>query len=151
MARPLLCKALLKLSGVSALHPRCFPLSGLRPVGQQVAAGAFGDIWKGLVRGQLVSVKIMRLFQDADIKAVLKVGLITFVSLISVSLMTSRHLGVKLSCGASFPIRTCFPFTACIICLKGCASFRHGWKTGIFSSSYEVRLPIRIASPLWVD
>ncbi|KAJ7088668.1 kinase-like domain-containing protein [Mycena epipterygia] len=70
--RSFLCKTLMRLSRASGLHPRCFALSGLQKVGQQVAAGGFGDIWKGLVRGQSVSVKIMRLFQDADVEAVLK-------------------------------------------------------------------------------
>jgi hypothetical protein len=42
-------------------------------VGQQVAAGGFGDIWKGLVGGRSVCVKIMRLFREADIQAVVKV------------------------------------------------------------------------------
>ncbi|KAJ6495966.1 kinase-like domain-containing protein [Mycena vulgaris] len=41
-------------------------------VGDQVAAGSFGDIWKGLVGHQRVSVKIMRLFRDSDVKAALK-------------------------------------------------------------------------------
>jgi hypothetical protein len=42
-------------------------------VGHQIAAGGFGDIWKGLLGGQKVSVKIMRLFRDADIKDALQV------------------------------------------------------------------------------
>ncbi|KAJ7440163.1 kinase-like domain-containing protein [Mycena latifolia] len=71
-ARPLLSKALVRLSHASGLHPACYALSGLQKVGQQIAAGAFGDIWKGLVRGQSVSVKIMRLFRDADVKAALQ-------------------------------------------------------------------------------
>ncbi|KAJ7108599.1 kinase-like domain-containing protein [Mycena epipterygia] len=71
-ARPLLSKALLRLSHASGLHPTCFALSGLQKVGQQVAAGAFGDVWKGLVRGQSVCVKIVRLFRDADVKAALQ-------------------------------------------------------------------------------
>ncbi|KAJ6618142.1 kinase-like domain-containing protein [Mycena sp. CBHHK59/15] len=70
--RNLLFKALIRLSRASGLHPRCFAVSGLQKVGQQVAGGAFGDIWKGLVRGQSVSVKIMRVFQEDDVKAVLK-------------------------------------------------------------------------------
>ncbi|KAJ7113534.1 hypothetical protein C8R44DRAFT_984739 [Mycena epipterygia] len=41
-------------------------------VGEQVAAGGFGDIWKGSFRGQNVSVKVMRLFEDSDVEAVLK-------------------------------------------------------------------------------
>jgi hypothetical protein len=66
-------KALLRLSRASGLHPTCFTLSGLEKVGQQVAAGAFGDIFKGLVENQCVSVKVMRLFKDADVQAALKV------------------------------------------------------------------------------
>ncbi|KAJ7768234.1 kinase-like domain-containing protein [Mycena metata] len=72
IVRPLICKRLLDLSQASGRYPHCFPLSGLRKVGRQVAAGGFGDIWKGLVRGQSVSLKIVRLFEDSDIKAVLK-------------------------------------------------------------------------------
>ncbi|KAJ7043120.1 kinase-like domain-containing protein, partial [Mycena alexandri] len=64
--------SLLRLSRASGLHPQCFPLLGLEKIGQQVAAGGSGDIWKGLVQGQIVSVKIMRIFQDKDIKAALK-------------------------------------------------------------------------------
>ncbi|KAJ7472388.1 kinase-like domain-containing protein [Mycena galericulata] len=70
--RPLFFQALLRLSRKSGLHPTCFALSGSHKVEQQMAAGGFGDIWKGLVRGQSVSVKIMRLFQDTDIQAVVK-------------------------------------------------------------------------------
>ncbi|KAJ7666759.1 kinase-like domain-containing protein [Mycena polygramma] len=70
--KPHICKALCRLSRASGLHPRCFALTGLQKVGQQIAAGGFGDIWKGLVRGQGVCVKIMRVFQDADIEAILK-------------------------------------------------------------------------------
>ncbi|KAJ7235046.1 kinase-like domain-containing protein [Mycena rebaudengoi] len=71
-SRPLLFKALIRLSRASGLHPRCFPLTGLQKVGKQVAAGGFGDIWKGLVRGQHVSVKVMRLFQQDDIEVAMK-------------------------------------------------------------------------------
>jgi hypothetical protein len=46
----------------------------LQKIGQQVGGGGFGDIWKGLVREQSVCVKIMRIFQNDDIQAVLKVG-----------------------------------------------------------------------------
>ncbi|KAJ6622329.1 kinase-like domain-containing protein [Mycena sp. CBHHK59/15] len=70
--RPLLFKALIRLSRASGLHPRCFALSGLETSGHQVAAGGSGDIWKGLVRGQSVSVKVMRIFQKADVEAALK-------------------------------------------------------------------------------
>ncbi|KAJ7826973.1 kinase-like domain-containing protein, partial [Mycena olivaceomarginata] len=71
-ARLCLSKALERLSRVSGLHPTCFPLTGLVKVGQQVTARGFGDIWKGLVGGQSVSIKIMRLFRDADMKDALQ-------------------------------------------------------------------------------
>jgi hypothetical protein len=51
-------KALLRPSQASGLHPT---LSGLEEVGQQVAAGVFSIIFKGLVEIQCVSVKFMRL------------------------------------------------------------------------------------------
>ncbi|KAJ7829109.1 kinase-like domain-containing protein [Mycena leptocephala] len=72
VVKPVICKALLRLSRASGLHPRCFALSDLQKVGQQVAAGGFGDIWKGLVRGQSVCVKVMRIFREDDVRAVLK-------------------------------------------------------------------------------
>ncbi|KAJ6491057.1 kinase-like domain-containing protein, partial [Mycena sanguinolenta] len=65
-SKPLILKALLRLSRESGLHPRCFVLPELRKVGNQLAAGGFGDLWKGLVREQKVSVKIMRVFEDSD-------------------------------------------------------------------------------------
>ncbi|KAJ7895143.1 kinase-like domain-containing protein [Mycena olivaceomarginata] len=71
-ARPLLSKALIRLSRASGLHPRCFVLSGLEKEGRQVAAGGYGDIWKGRVLGQSVSVKMMRVFRDKDIQDALK-------------------------------------------------------------------------------
>ncbi|KAJ6592820.1 hypothetical protein B0H19DRAFT_1010315 [Mycena capillaripes] len=73
VVKPLICKALLRLCRASGRHPHCLVLTGLRKVGQQVAAGGFGDIWKGLIGGRSVCVKIMRLFRDADIQAVVKV------------------------------------------------------------------------------
>ncbi|KAJ7138852.1 kinase-like domain-containing protein [Mycena filopes] len=70
--RPQIRHTLLQLSLTSGKHPRCFPLTGVETVGDQVAATAHGDIWKGVVGGQSVSVKVMRLFQEADITLVLK-------------------------------------------------------------------------------
>ncbi|KAJ6551307.1 kinase-like domain-containing protein [Mycena capillaripes] len=72
VVKPLILKTLLRLSRDSRLHPRCFALSGLQKIGKQVAAGGFGDVWKGLVCGQNVSVKIMRIFEDSDVEDILK-------------------------------------------------------------------------------
>ncbi|KAJ6466800.1 kinase-like domain-containing protein [Mycena sanguinolenta] len=72
VVKPTIFQALLRLSRPSGVHPRCFALSGLQKVGQQVTGGSFGDIWKGLVRGQSVCVKVMRVFEDSDIEDALK-------------------------------------------------------------------------------
>ncbi|KAJ7921746.1 kinase-like domain-containing protein [Mycena leptocephala] len=72
LARPLFCKALLRLSRKSGVHPRCFHLSEMLTIGQPVAVGGFGDVCKGVIQGQAVAVKVMRVFEDSDIEAVLK-------------------------------------------------------------------------------
>ncbi|KAJ7163710.1 kinase-like domain-containing protein [Mycena filopes] len=72
-ARPRLSKALLRLSRCSGLHPTCFPLTDMETVGEQVAGGAFGDIWKAVVREQTVSVKIMRIFESEELEAALQI------------------------------------------------------------------------------
>jgi hypothetical protein len=68
-------KALIRLSGDSKLYPRCFTLPNLEPEkgGNPVAGGGFGDIHTGLFGGQRVAIKVMRVFWDSDIDAVLKV------------------------------------------------------------------------------
>ncbi|KAF8150262.1 kinase-like domain-containing protein [Mycena galopus ATCC 62051] len=72
VVKPLICKALLRLSNASGLYPRCFTLTGLKKVGQQVDGGGFGDIWKGLVNEHSVCVKIMRIFQNDRVEDLLK-------------------------------------------------------------------------------
>ncbi|KAJ7779227.1 kinase-like domain-containing protein [Mycena metata] len=73
IVKPLICKTLVMLSHASGLYPRCFPIPGLHKIGQHVDGGGFADIWKGLVRGgQSVSVKIMRIFREDEVAAVLK-------------------------------------------------------------------------------
>ncbi|KAJ6465315.1 hypothetical protein C8R45DRAFT_839931 [Mycena sanguinolenta] len=66
--RPAILKALRKLSIASDQIPGCFSLSDcLQLVGSHpVAAGSFGDVWKGLVRGETVCVKIIRVYQEGD-------------------------------------------------------------------------------------
>ncbi|KAF7309157.1 hypothetical protein MKEN_01118000 [Mycena kentingensis (nom. inval.)] len=71
--RPIMLKALLKLSSKSGRHPRCFVLSDrLRLLGNQIAAGSYGDVWKGTFRGETVSVKVMRVYEEGDTAALIK-------------------------------------------------------------------------------
>ncbi|KAK7063344.1 kinase domain-containing protein [Favolaschia claudopus] len=70
--RPMLFKAMCRLSRASNLYPHCFTLTGLRKLGTQVAGGGYGDIWKGLVRKQSVCVKMLRIFHESDIAMAVK-------------------------------------------------------------------------------
>ncbi|KAJ7670974.1 hypothetical protein B0H17DRAFT_1245424 [Mycena rosella] len=66
-----LVKALIRLSGEAELHPQCFTLTNIlkqeKPVG-----GSFGDVYKGKLDDQCVAVKMMRVFGESDIDALLK-------------------------------------------------------------------------------
>ncbi|KAJ6464621.1 kinase-like domain-containing protein [Mycena vitilis] len=66
-----LCKALLRLSRDSKLHPRCFTLTGLDR-GRLETGGTFGDVYRGLLEGQSVAVKMLRVFPGSDIEALFK-------------------------------------------------------------------------------
>ncbi|KAJ7929734.1 kinase-like domain-containing protein [Mycena leptocephala] len=66
-----LYKALVKLSEDSRLLPRCFALTGLEQE-RQVAGGSFSDVYTGVLRGQSVAIKMMRVFENSDIDALLK-------------------------------------------------------------------------------
>ncbi|KAJ7920007.1 kinase-like domain-containing protein, partial [Mycena leptocephala] len=66
-----LFKALIRLSGDSKLYPRCCALTGLEHE-RLVAGGSFGDVYTGILCGQSVAVKMMRVFEESDIDALLK-------------------------------------------------------------------------------
>ncbi|KAJ6448539.1 kinase-like domain-containing protein, partial [Mycena sanguinolenta] len=67
-----LLKGLLKLSKKLKRYPRCFALRHLRLAGNPVAAGTFGDIWKTQFHKEIVCVKVMRVYEESDIEALLK-------------------------------------------------------------------------------
>ncbi|KAJ7740622.1 kinase-like domain-containing protein [Mycena metata] len=66
-----LFKALTRLSADSKLYPRCFTLTGLQRE-RMMAGGSFGDVYKGLLGDQSVAIKMMRVFGESDIDALLK-------------------------------------------------------------------------------
>jgi hypothetical protein len=68
--------ALLRLSSASGLYPECLLLKGMQRSGiDPVASGRFGDVWQGLVQGERIAIKVLRLYVTSDVKKHLKVWL----------------------------------------------------------------------------
>jgi hypothetical protein len=67
-------KTLVKLSRASRLYPECLTLTGVKIGNNPVAAGGFGDIFRGNVRGENIAVKVLRIFKKKDMDDLLKVG-----------------------------------------------------------------------------
>jgi hypothetical protein len=76
--RPVLLRGLLKFSKRFKQHPRCCEIPNLRLAGNPVAAGSFGDIWKTQLHNETVCVKVMRVYEEGDVEALLKVGTVRY-------------------------------------------------------------------------
>jgi hypothetical protein len=65
---------LLKLAKRAELQPDCLTLTELDKTGSDpVDGGSFGDLWKGKIRGELVAVKVVKLYVAQDVKKLIKV------------------------------------------------------------------------------
>ncbi|KIM90339.1 hypothetical protein PILCRDRAFT_812075 [Piloderma croceum F 1598] len=66
-------RPLMKLSRTSGLYPECMTLKQVEWVGNSVIdGGGYGDIRKGLLNGQEIAVKILRVFRKSDKDSLLK-------------------------------------------------------------------------------
>lgn len=70
-----LVKVLIKLSRASGLYPECLFLKGIEVVGNPVAEGGFGDVYKGQLGDQEIAIKMLRVYQRSDMQQLLKVTL----------------------------------------------------------------------------
>ncbi|KAJ8083342.1 Rho guanine nucleotide exchange factor [Marasmius tenuissimus] len=73
--RPAIFTAMLRLSRNSGLHPECLSIRNVKKVGEHpVAAGGFGDIWKGTIgdSSELVCLKVVKLYLKSDMKKLSK-------------------------------------------------------------------------------
>ncbi|KAG6906540.1 hypothetical protein DXG01_013248, partial [Tephrocybe rancida] len=62
-----------RLSTKSGLYPICYELKDvIRHDNLPVTAGGFADIYKGMLEGQVVCLKTIRIYQDTQIEHVLK-------------------------------------------------------------------------------
>ena|ERR1700691_4205647 len=66
--------AIRQLSERSGRYPACVVLKGVQKGGvHPLAAGTFGEVWKGIIRGQDIAIKVARLYLESDVNAILKV------------------------------------------------------------------------------
>jgi len=66
-------KTLLRLSRSSGLYPECLALKGIEMEAHPVDRGGYGDVYKGVLHGQVIAVKALRIYQTSDIFRLLKV------------------------------------------------------------------------------
>ncbi|KAJ6507790.1 kinase-like domain-containing protein [Mycena vitilis] len=71
LTRRRIFQALIRLSRHCKLYPQCYTLVNLEQ-GRLVAGGTFGDVYKGLLNGKCVAVKMMRVFEESDVDTLLK-------------------------------------------------------------------------------
>jgi hypothetical protein len=64
----------MKLSKASGLYPECLVLKCVDMERDPVAVGGYGDVHKGLLQGEQIAVKVLRLYQKADLVKLLKVA-----------------------------------------------------------------------------
>ena len=65
---------LIELSRRSGQYAECLVLKGVQQVGQDpVAGGSVGDVWKGQIQGQVVAIKVMKVYQQSDVAQLMKV------------------------------------------------------------------------------
>ncbi|RDB18407.1 Serine/threonine-protein kinase STY8 [Hypsizygus marmoreus] len=65
--------AMQRLSRRAGLYPTCYTLAGVELVDTDaVAAGSFADIYKGHFQGQIVCLKVMRIYQRSHLDQFLK-------------------------------------------------------------------------------
>lgn len=63
-AKRLHTQALTKLCIESGSYPECMELKGVRRMGQPVARGNYGAVWKGIQQGRFVAVKVLHVWED---------------------------------------------------------------------------------------
>ncbi|KAF5353078.1 hypothetical protein D9758_008757 [Tetrapyrgos nigripes] len=65
--------AMIRLSRSAKLHPSCLSLSNVEKVGDHpMAGGGFGDIWRASIAGHKACMKVVRIFDRANIDKFLK-------------------------------------------------------------------------------
>ncbi|KAF5353073.1 hypothetical protein D9758_008752 [Tetrapyrgos nigripes] len=65
--------AMLRLSKNSGLYPSCLALNNVQKIGDHpVTAGGFGEIWKGLLGGEVSCLKVVKIYGDSEVQKLMK-------------------------------------------------------------------------------
>lgn len=108
---------LMRLSAECGLYPQCYALKGVQCENIAVTAGHFGEIWKGKLKGQIVCLKVVKVYQKSCLAHLLKVlCLVLYVEY--AFLNVNRHFQKKLSYGGKFRTRIYSHSTEFIIWMK---------------------------------
>ncbi|KAF5350229.1 hypothetical protein D9758_007769 [Tetrapyrgos nigripes] len=71
--RSKISNAMLGLSKNSGLYPSCLALDNVQKIGNHpVTAGGFGEIWKGLLGGEVICLKVVKIYGDSEVQKVVK-------------------------------------------------------------------------------
>ena len=138
---------LVQLSRKSNLYPESLVVRGIHKNGRHlVDAGSFGDVWKGIMLGDVVAIKIMKIRDDYDFnpQKALKVRMILLR--MSHGLPSCRDSSAKLLFGDNYHIRM-FSRSMAFITLMAIEflSSLPGWRTGTLSSIWN-HIPNQIGS-----
>ncbi|KAK1218197.1 hypothetical protein PQX77_019135 [Marasmius sp. AFHP31] len=67
--RSTIFKVILRLSKRSGMFPKCLTIKNVETLnGVPVAGGSFGDVWKGMIAGQTVCLKVVRVYVASDVQ-----------------------------------------------------------------------------------
>jgi hypothetical protein len=58
----------------SGLYPKCLVLEDVDMECHPVSRGGYGDVYRGLLQGRLVAIKVLRVYQDSNLEKLLKVA-----------------------------------------------------------------------------
>ena len=67
-------KILIKLAKESKLYPKSLILDDIEVEPEAVALGGFGEVHKGKLKGRVIAVKMLRVFEATDMNKLLKVS-----------------------------------------------------------------------------
>ncbi|KAL0056959.1 hypothetical protein AAF712_016423, partial [Marasmius tenuissimus] len=71
--RSTIFKVMLRLSKRSGMHPTCLTMKNVELLNEvPVAGGGFGDVWKGVIAGHTVCLKVVRVYLTSDVQQLVK-------------------------------------------------------------------------------